>query len=149
MNNSSGQDEYAEHPASEYLDFTFSSFGKPLIEQQNGRIIVPVRYLKIYSGFPGYEAGVIVVEGNLIFERVVNSVREVSEIDQELTAASGKTHYRASYRINDGPFPLVSDSPFCFYIGGLTDDPPGWIEWDIDVVDVKVEALETKLLADT
>jgi hypothetical protein len=144
MSDLNDQPEYEEHPLTEYLDFTFSSFGNPLIEQKNAQIILPVREFKVYSGFPGYDKDVIVLEGNIIFEQVVNSVRSIREIDDEATADLGRTQYKDLYRLDDGPFPKVSGNPFSFYIGGPTYDPPGWVEWDIDIVEIKVEAQKTK-----
>lgn len=144
MNNADHQQEFEEHPFTEYLDFSFSSFGNPSVDQKNAQIILPVREFKVYSGFPGYDTDIIVLEGNIIFEGVINSVRSIREIDQNSASSLDRTRYRDMYRVDDGPFPNGGEGAFSFYIGGYMHDPLGWVEWDIDLVEIKVDAQKTK-----
>ncbi len=138
MNDVNQPHEYDEHPYTEYLDFTFSSFGVPYIDQAKGMIVLPVREFSIDSGFPGYDRAVIVLEGDVIFEKVTSSIREISEVDEDATSKSARTQYKPPIRMNDGPFPEIQETPFSFYIGGFTYEPPGWVEWYLDVVTIKV-----------
>lgn len=134
--------DYEEHPLTEYLDFTFSKFGRPSIHSDDGKIVLPVLDFKIYAGFPSYDELVLVAEGEIIFEKVNNLVREVREIDQGSSAKAKKTLYKEAYRIDDGLFPEISDKPYSFYIGGFSFDPIGWIEWELDIVNVDVRVLK-------
>jgi hypothetical protein len=132
--------ESNEHPHAEYLDFTFSSFGKPIVDNGKGTIVLPVREFKIYSGFPGYDKTVIVLEGDLIFEGVVSSIRLIAERE-----ISDTSKYKQAYKVDDGPFPTVFHTAFYFYIGGVSYDPLGWVEWDMNVVSIKVREIRSKL----
>ena len=125
-----------EHPLAQYLDFTFSSFGKPEIDVEQGRIVLPVREFKVYAGFPDYEKSAIVLDGDLIFEGVVSSIREILEDENP---------EQKSYKIDDGKFPAPNGQSYKFYIGNFTYDPPGWIEWHIEAVTVTVRERSSKL----
>jgi hypothetical protein len=129
----SKQPELKEHPLQQHLDFSFSSFGKPQIDIDGGIIVLPIREFKVYSGFPGYDKSIIVLDGELIFEGVADSVREIAEYED-----AEQTTYNQRYTIEDGPFSKPEGTPHEFYLGGFSHDPPGWIEWYIDVVSVKV-----------
>ena len=132
--------QYDEHPYTEFLDFTFSVFGKPIVDNAKGIIVLPVREFSVSSDFPGYDHELIVMNGDVIFKGVVSSIRVIREHEEFDNAK-----YKDSYTIDDGPFPDVEDKPYYFYIGGFTYDPSGWVEWDIDVVSIEVRAYETKL----
>ena len=130
-----------EHPLTEHLDFTYSSFGKPKIAETE--IKLPVREFSVSKGFPGHERGVIYSQGTLVFEGVFSSVRTISEYE----TPEGKS-FKATYTITDGPFAEVHDETYLFYVGGFSYDPHGWVEWDILAVNVRIEGGEVNKVFD-
>lgn len=120
-----------EHPLAEYLDFTFSFFGKP--EIRNSEIKVPIRDFSVLRGFPGFEQSRVYKQGSLVFEGVISSVRMIQEYKP------GRTDdFKPAYTITDGPFDEVHEEAYLFYLGGYSYDPLGWVEWDIIAVSVCV-----------
>lgn len=134
MNNNKAYPQRDEHPYTQFLDFGWSQFGKPLIDINKGIIVVPVHEFKVYPGFPQYDKSVIVLDGDLIFEGVTLSIREIAEDWNE-----GESKYKKRYKIIDEEFPSPYDTPYEFYLGGASFDPKGWIEWYIDAVTVRIQ----------
>lgn len=96
---------YPEYPDWERLDFTYSQFGLP--EVDNETLQVPVRDLWIYKGFPGYESEQKCTSATLLFEDVVSSERTLSEYGK-LEVKDRYRHFNIErrYTILDGPFKL-------------------------------------------
>jgi len=127
-----------EHPDWQYLDLTFSHFGRPSID--NKSISLPVRDLWISKGFRGYEQEQRYPLAAIIFEDVASSKRGISEYGAP-EERDGRRFYsiERNYTVTDGPFEDVDRVTFTFYLGGISYDPHGWIEWYIEAADFRIE----------
>lgn len=125
--------ERDEHPYSEYFDFGFSRFGTPDIDQDNGILVIPVQEFKVYPHFPGYDQTIIVLDGDLIFEGVTLSIREIAKNWNEKEQT-----YTLREKIIHETFPTPNGVPYQFYLGGFTIGFKGWVEWYVDAVTVKI-----------
>jgi hypothetical protein len=96
-----------EHPAFDYLDFTFSDFGTPTIDSSSIRL--PVRELWVHKGFPNHEEGKFYKEATLVFENVVTSTHKISD---------NSTGFWKEEYFTDGPFVPYDGEVFYFELQG-------------------------------
>ena len=127
-----------EHPNWQYLDFTYGHFGRPIID--NRSIRVPVRDLWVSKGYPGHEQGQRYPSVIITFDDVVSSERGISEYGAP-EERDGRRFYsiERNYTVTDGPFEELDRVTFTFYLGGISYDPHGWIEWYIEAADFRIE----------
>lgn len=128
---------YKEHPFMQYLDFTYSSFGKP--EIGDAKLRIPALEFSVTKGFPNLQFETIFKNGYIILEGVKSSRREISEY---------KTHenheFLPAYTVTDGPFHGVSKASklYEFDLGGHSYNPRGWIEWIVIAENIAIEGEE-------
>jgi hypothetical protein len=115
---------HENHEWYEYIDITYSEFGAPIINGSTVR--VPVRHLDVIAGFSGYEQSQLYSYCVLVFERVISSVREVSEYTH-----NPQNPFKPTYVIDDGPFPAIQGQRFRFILGGYSYDSDGDMRWQI------------------
>lgn len=107
------------------LYFTESSFGLPVIEGVLMR--VPVQGLFVLRGHPLLDEGDGPYSGWLVFDKVRDSMRTVTEYVGESKMTK---NFKESYNVQDGPFPASAedDEVSTFGFEGLQLDPRAWID---------------------
>lgn len=133
---------FPEYPnLDEIIDWSCSRFGKPQFDRTSIR--VPVRMLRVGKDYPGYSKSTLLEKAVLVFEGVSSSERAISEYgDPQIRNGRRRYEIVKSYPITDGPFDTVNEQAYLFYIGGVSDDPHAWIEWEIVAVTVRVEVVD-------
>jgi hypothetical protein len=121
-----------EHPDFDYLDFTWSTFGKPQIDETSIR--VRVRKLSVGKGFPGHDQEKYYKEVTLVLEGVVRSERRLA-----LYTLDGRELSGIVETIVDGPFAEVKEPVFDFPLGGFSHDPGASLMWDVVAASIRIE----------
>ncbi|MCI0710430.1 MAG: hypothetical protein L0154_09740 [Chloroflexi bacterium] len=120
-----------EHPLMKFLDFTYSSFGQPRV--QDDKLIIPVREFSVTKDFPGFQFDTIFEDGFLVLEGVQSSKRTIAEY-----ATPEGNEFKPSYSVEDGPFLSSPKEPSLFDLSGPGYDPHGWVEWIIIAENIRV-----------
>lgn len=144
-----------EYPYLEYLDQMTIRFVRTVVAESSLRIMV--RDLRIWNGFPGYDAEVTSFKQcTLRIENSVFSMRRVAEYTTEswktvlqgLASSQNLINLRlmqnaqSVYTKLDGPFLPYDGNPedlYQFYFEGVSEELQGFVGWYIIAKEIKIE----------